>query len=104
MTLITFTAIERAPMAAMGRILIAKIAGLKEPKKIWMTPYKGDNRGPRACCSDNYDGVFEHSDAIDLDPDPVIRLKCKIVFGHDTCAGQQDRSVRKGLAAVKVAD
>lgn len=84
--------------------MIAKIAGLKKPKKACMTPYKGDNRGSRACCSNNYDGVFQHSDAIDLDPDPVIRLKCETVSGHDTRAGQQDCSVRKGLATVKVAD
>ena len=52
------------------------------------TEEKGDNRGPRTSCSDHDDGVFQHSDAVDLDPDFVIRLKCEIIFGHDTRAGQ----------------
>jgi hypothetical protein len=31
-------------------------------------------------------------------------LKGEIISGHNTRAGQQDRSVRKGLASVEVAD
>jgi vacuolar-type H+-ATPase subunit D/Vma8 len=33
---------KKGSMAAIGKILIAKTAGLKEPKKLRMTPYEGE--------------------------------------------------------------